>query len=267
MSQKENTIGVMDSGVGGLTVVKELQKLLPNENIVFYGDSFNCPYGNREQNVIEGFTKGIVNFLKSKNCKIVAIACNTMSALVEQIKDDFNFEIIGIIEPAACYIAKIKPHSVGIVATEFTVKTQKYNELIHKYDQTIKVLGKGSPTLAALIENGAFNYTEIDAEITNKMDAILAEDPTLDTVILGCTHYPIVLNRFELLYPHIKFINPAKNQAEAVKASLETDKLLNVSEKQGTFEIYTSGDVKNFEVMIKKIGLFTPDQLVHQQIQ
>lgn len=267
MFQKSDVIGVMDSGVGGLTVVKELQKLLPNENFVFYGDSANCPYGNREQIVLEGFTKGILNFLKSHQCKIVAIACNTMSALVQQVQDDFDFEIIGIIEPAAVYIAKIKPRSIGVVATEFTVKTQKYNQLIHAHAPAINVFGQGSKTLAALIENGSFNYTEIDAEIKHTMDALLAKDPNLTSVVLGCTHYPIVLDRFELLYPNIHFINPAQNQAEAIKEALEKADLINPSKTKGRFDIFTSGDTKIFELLVKKLDLSTPDHLTHQKIQ
>lgn len=262
-----NAIGVMDSGVGGLTVVKELQKLLPQENIIYYGDTANCPYGNRSQDEIVKFAGGIIDFLQTNHVKLVAIACNTMSTVISQLQNHFEIEIIGIVKPAATYIAKLKPKKVGVVATVFTVETKEYDHLIDAFEPSISVTGQGSPHLAALIESGEFNYTKIDQEIKTEVDKLLAKSPETTSIVLGCTHYPIVEDRFQALYPNIKFINPAHEQAIFVKEYLSHHDLLNDSNELSTFSIYTSGDPQKYEIIVNKLQLTTPKEIVHKVLQ
>lgn len=258
MYDKKSPIGVMDSGVGGLTVVKAIEQLMPHEDVIFYGDSENCPYGNRDEATIQKFTENNIEFLKKHNIKTLAIACNTMSTLVDVVKKEFDFEIIGIIKPAAAYVVSLKPKDVGVVSTVFTAEMGKYPEYIHDLDQEINVIGQGSPSLAELIESGDFDYEAIDAEIKKEVGAIVAKDPHVKMVVLGCTHYPIVKDRFEKLFPGIEFINPAINQAALVKKGLIDKGLLNDQTTKGTLEIYTSGNTEKFAMMAKIIGLTVP---------
>ncbi|MGX2946410.1 glutamate racemase [Enterococcus alishanensis] len=258
-----NAIGVMDSGVGGLTVVSELQQLLPNESIIYYGDSANCPYGNRGEDEIVALASGIINFLEANQVKIVVIACNTMSTIVNKLTQKYDIEIVGIVRPAAAFIAKIKPKKIGVVATVFTTSTKEYDNYIHKYLPETTVYSQGSPSLAALIESGEFDYSKIDAEITKEVDSILKHDSEVSDIVLGCTHYPIVLDQFQKLYPQIRFVNPAHEQALYVKDYLTHYDMLN-SGSHSEFTIYTSGEPITYKKIVDKLKLQTPTTITQK---
>lgn len=258
MGKLSGPIGVMDSGIGGLTVVRELQRILPGEDIIYFGDSANCPYGNKTAEQIISLSRNMLSFLGKSGVKITAIACNTISTLVEQLTPDFDFKIIGIVSPAADYVAREHVKSVGLIATEFTVSTKNYDKLIHAHDPSIEVVGKGSPLLAALVDRGDFNERDINTEIKTQIDNILARQK-VDHVILGCTHYPIVEDNFKCCYPNITFINPALEQANAVKSYLAENDGLSGSER-GSFTICTSGDTEVYINVSKRLGLFEPSE-------
>ena len=154
-----NPIGVMDSGIGGLTVVRELQRILPGEDIIYFGDSANCPYGNKTSDQIFDLSCNMLRFLGDNGVKCTAIACNTISTLSDRLRPCFDYQIISIVEEAAKYVVREHLKSVGLIATEFTVASGKYAELIHKDAPDCKVVGKGSPLLAALVDRVYFfNY-------------------------------------------------------------------------------------------------------------
>ena len=189
MLNKSNPIGVMDSGIGGLTVVRELQRILPGEDIIYFGDSANCPYGNKTADQIFELSCHMLQFLGSNGVKCTAVACNTISTMAERLRPCFDFRIISIVEEAAKYVIREKLSSVGLIGTEFTVASGKYAELIHQGNPDCHVVGKGSPLLAALVDRGDFNQHDINLEITTQVDNILSREKVND-LILGCTHYP-----------------------------------------------------------------------------
>ncbi|MFV0496827.1 MAG: glutamate racemase [Candidatus Fimivivens sp.] len=259
MSKLNGAIGVMDSGIGGLTVVRELQRILPGEDIIYFGDSANCPYGNKTSEQIAQLSRGMLRFLGQNGVKVAAIACNTISTLVDQLTPHFDYNIIGIVSPAADYIARSGIKQVGLIATEFTVSTQNYDTLIHQHDPSIEVVGKGSPMLAALVDRGDFNQQDINTEITTQIDNILARRK-VGHVILGCTHYPIVEDNFKHCYPEITFVNPALEQANAVRDYLIAQDALS-DKARGSFTICTSGDPQVYVDVAKRLGLFEPTEL------
>ena len=225
-----NPIGVMDSGIGGLTVVRELQRILPGEDIIYFGDSANCPYGNKTSDQIFELSSHMLQFLGDNGVKCTAIACNTISTMADRLRPCFDYKIVSIVEEAAKYVLREHLKSVGLIATEFTVASGKYAELIHEGDPECKVVGKGSPLLAALVDRGDFNQHDINTEIRTQVDNILAREK-VENLILGCTHYPIVEENFHECYPEMHLINPALEQANAVKAYLtEQLSLIHISE-------------------------------------
>ena len=263
--QEENPIGVIDSGVGGLTVVKELQRLLPGENLVYYGDSANCPYGNRSQDEIVSLTCRMLKFLQKENVKLVAVACNTISTIIDQFQADFPFPIIGIVQPASQKIAKENLDVVGIIATAFTIKTGVYQDLIHQYNPSMKVYGEGSPNLAALIDQGKYEGKEITDEVSLHVKKLLEQDRNIKHIILGCTHYPIVTNTFQEVSPSgMTFINPAVEQAQAVHDYLKSKDLLNVFDK-GSLRIFTSGIASPYDALVKRLGIKTAYPITAQE--
>ena len=254
MLNKTNPIGVMDSGVGGLTVVRELQRLLPGEDIIYFGDSANCPYGNKSTEQIFELGGNMLRFLGRSGVKCVAVACNTCSSMVERLRPCFDYKIVSIVEEAAKYVIREKLRSVGLIATEFTIASNRYAELIHEDAPDCRVVGKGSPLLAELVDRGDFDQGSIDAEIRTQVDNILSRE-NIGDLILGCTHYPIVEENFHRLYPELRLIDPAFEQASAVKRYLSEQNALN-PQRRGTFTVCTSGDPQVYANVIRRLGLF-----------
>lgn len=252
-------IGVFDTGIGGLTVVKELQKVLPGEDIVYFGDSANCPYGNKSAEEIVFLTKKILRHLEKCSVKAIAIACNGISTQAEKLRREVSVPIIDIISAASERVVGLGLHQIGLIAAEITVKTGRYDELIRSLDPSLEVVSKGSPLLAGLVDRGDFDQTAIDDEIRLQIDNILTRAP-VSHIMLACTHYPIVEDRFAACYPNITWFNPGIAQADAVKALLAENNLQN-PKKRGTFTLTTSGDPAVYADIAKRLELFKPDVL------
>ena len=258
MYQNEYPIGVLDSGVGGLTVVRQLQRLLPGEDIIYFGDSANCPYGNRSEDEIFSLTMKMLRFLESRQVKCVAIACNTISTLAERLRPECPFPLISIVEASADYIVQEKLPRVGLIATEFTVKTGAYDARIHAQNPDCEIVSKGSPNLAALIDRGDFNQAAINEEITENVDVILAKAP-VEHLLLACTHFPIVAKNFRACFPQLQLIDPAEQQAAAVKNLLVYRQLSN-PQTRGKLTIYTSGEPEVYENVSRRLELYGPTE-------
>jgi len=256
MNENRKKIGVLDSGVGGLTVVKELEQLLPNEDIVYFGDNKNCPYGNRTADNIVEIARSTIGFLQNKDIKAVVVACNTTSSLIHRFEKDYPFPIFSIIKPAAQYVVQHKLPSIGVIGTELTIKTGCYERLIHDGNADIAVYGEPSHNLAALVDCGRFDMTAITDEITVHMNHLLEQHP-VKHVIYGCTHYPIVGEVFECVAPGVQFINPALEQARAVADYLKEHSRLNDTGGH-SFDIYMSGSKAVYEAVLQRLQIKTP---------
>ncbi len=258
MYQNSRPIGVLDSGVGGLTVVRQLQRLLPGEDIIYFGDSANCPYGNRTADDIFALTMRMLRYLESREVKCVAIACNTISTLIDRLRPECPFPVIGIVECGAAYVVQQKLPRVGVIATEFTVSTGLYEKYIHAQLPDCAVVSRGSPSLAALIDKGDFNRAAINEEITAQVDVILDRDPAVQDLVLGCTHFPIVAENFHDCFPQLRLIDPAEQEAAAVKTLLVSRKLMN-PQTRGRLSVFTSGETERYEAVSALLQLHGPD--------
>jgi glutamate racemase len=265
MMNKKQPIGVFDAGIGGLRVLAELQKVLPNEDILYFGDSANNPYGSRPIQQILQLNKVMVDFLAEQKVKVGVIACNTLSTLMDYYKNDYSFPFVGIVEPAAAYAAGLGMSQVGLIATETTVNQQTHAKITHSINPKVEIIGSGSPHLARLVDRGDFNREEIDAEITEHMDHLLTR-AKVSHVILGCTHYPVVMENFRRLYPNIIFINPAHQQAAAVKKLLEEKNGLNEQRHNGHTAVYTNGNPDIYKNVLERLGAHAPNVLEHIDI-
>ena len=257
---KNKHIGVLDSGLGGLTVVRELERILPHESISYFGDNANCPYGNRSREEILNLSLAMLDFLKKQGVKMVAVACNTISVLIDELRKHCDFPVISIIEEACKYVAGKKLKETGIFATEFTISQGLYNTLLKQMSPGTGVYGVPSRTLAALVDEGRFYDPATDAEVNSMMSIMMKAHPGLGHIVLGCTHYPIVQDLFEKAAPELSFINPAAVQAEAVRALLSQSGLLS-DEQAPVTEIFTSGKRQPYEGAIKKLEIGRPFSL------
>lgn len=257
MFQNSRPIGVIDSGVGGLTVVRQIQRLLPGEDIIFFGDSANCPYGNRSADEIYALALRMLRYLESQDVKCVAIACNTISSLADRLRPECPFPLLSIVESGADYIVREKLPSVGLLATEFTASSGVYDARIHAGNPDCLVVSRGSPDLASLIDRGDFNRSVIDEEITAQIDVILSRAPVKD-LLLACTHFPIVLENFRRCFPELRFIDPAEQQALAVKNLLVYRSLTN-AQTRGKLKVCTSGGLEVYTAVAKLLELYGPE--------
>lgn len=256
---KKLPIGVMDAGMGGLTVVKELQKILPNEDIIFYGEGKYQPYGNRSEDVILNLAKQNIEFLKNQGVKAVAIGCNTISTLIDKYQDDFDFKIFSIVQAGSDMVLDMKLKKVGVLATMFTIKTGCYTQLIHAENPEVSVIGQGSVHLARILEDGDFNQERIDGELRICIDQMLQKEPKLNAMVLGCTHFPMAAENIRRLYPQFTtLINPAEAQARQVAEYLKAENALNDKPK-GNFKLYSTTSCETYLSAARRIGCNEPD--------
>ena len=222
------SIGVFDSGVGGLTVVRELMRQLPSENVIYFGDTARVPYGSKSKNTILKFSRQIVRFLRTKNVKAIVVACNTASALaLEDMRDEIDIPVIGVVRPGAkMAVEKTKTKHVGVIGTEATIKSGIYTDYIRQLDEEVTVIGKACPLFCPLVEEGL-----LEDRITDDMiDRYLSEIKpyNVDSLVLGCTHYPLLFNPIKrYMGDGVTLINPAYETAKELKQILDEKGLLN----------------------------------------
>ena len=236
-------IGIFDSGCGGLTVLKEYLNLLPNENYIYFGDTARLPYGSKSEDTILEFSKQIVNFLISKNVKMIIIACGTASACAyEKLKDLYNIPIKSIILPTA---RAINDDSIGVIATKRTIRSNAWKNAIHKFHPNITVTSVACPLFVPLVEEG-FANTDVSSLIAQNYLHIFKET-NISSLILGCTHYPILDQTIKnVLNSNVKIINIGYYSALDTKEHLELNNLCNKPILTPTIEYYSSDDAETF---------------------
>lgn len=244
-------IGMFDSGVGGLTVYKEIKEKFPNEDIVYLGDTKSFPYGSKSKESIIDLTKKGIEFLLTKNVKAVIIACGTAtSQALDAVKGLYNIPIIGIIEPTAKYIGKSQNFKkVGIVATAGTIKSKGWQNALLKYNPNLNIINKPCPLLAPMAEEGWTNNQIAELAVSEYMKGL----NDVDALILGCTHYPLFANIFKQnLKSTSEIINTGTIIANNL-ASILGNNLLNSKENIGTTNIYLTDTECNFINVAQKL--------------
>ena len=227
MKENNKSIGIFDSGLGGLTVLKELKKNMPKESFIYFGDTEHLPYGNKSKESIIEYSKSISNFLYSKNIKTLVVACNTASAVaLEALKKIYSIPILNVIDPSISKAVKYsKTKQIGVIGTETTISSNTYQKKISKQDKNIKVISQACPLFVPIIEEGLVNQKfsfEIAEFYLNKI-----KNSNIDTLILGCTHYPLFKNTIKKIINHNVLINDsAKVVAEYVKEYLLNNNLI-----------------------------------------
>lgn len=217
-------IGIFDSGVGGLTCVSYIMEILPEERIIFFGDTARAPYGSRTVKEIRRFSIEIADFLVAHDVKMIVIACNTATvAALDTIKAKFkDIPVIGVIKPTAKAASEQggRGRSIGLIATNVTVKSKAYEKEIRGFNEKIDIYSKACPLFVPLIEEGVIDNDIMDLTIKYYLDDFISRNKITD-LILGCTHYPLIGHRIKGIYPSVGLIDSSKEAALAVKAELE----------------------------------------------
>lgn len=247
-------IGVFDSGVGGLSVLRTIRVQMPLEDVIYFGDQGHVPYGPRPMEQIQSFSKGITNFLLGKASKIIVVACNTASAAaLKFLRERFpNVPFVGM-EPAVKPAAETtQTGKVGVLATPATFQGALYASVVERFGNGVELFQHTCPGLVDQIEKG-----DLDSPATRSIleDALgLMLEKNIDTVVLGCTHYPFVIPLIQqIVGEKVRVIDPAPAVARQVKRVLESRGLLNNAERGRRVEFYTSGDAVEMQSMLPKL--------------
>lgn len=242
-------IGVFDSGVGGLTVVREIMRNLPEENLVYFGDTARVPYGSKSKETVLRFSRQIIRFLQTKDVKAIVVACNTASAYaLEEVKKELDIPIIGVVKPGArvaCAVSQKK--RIGVIGTEATVSSGIYTSFIQKQDPDIQVFGKACPLFVPLVEEGWLKDS-VTYEVAGRYLKELMEKD-IDALILGCTHYPLLRSTVrEIVGESVTLVNPAYETARELKQLLQKKGLSNPGngESGAQYEFYVSDLAEKF---------------------
>ncbi len=247
---KNRSIGIFDSGLGGLCALAEMQKLLPNEHLIYFGDTGRTPYGTRSEEKITEYASSDVKFLLSKNVKAVLCACGTVSSVaLEKMKLDDTLPVCGIIIPSAKEAeALTKNKKIGIMATGATVSNGMFVRTLKRLDEQIQTVSVSCPLLIPIVENG-FANTEISRlAIENYIKPII--DSGADTLILGCTHFPILAKQISEMYPHLTLVDSGAAAARELCRILKEKDML-TSSAVGKTEYFVSDRPNNFAQVAK----------------
>ncbi len=244
----KSPIGIFDSGIGGLTIANAISKELPNENIIYFGDTKHLPYGEKSNKSIQLFSKDIVDFLLFKKCKAIVIACNSASAIASNtVKNKVkNIPVFNVIDPVVKEISeKFSNYNIGVIGTKATIQSKVYEKKINKKCPNAKVSSLATPLLAPMIEerfiNEEISHTVIANYLSNK------KLKNIDTLILACTHYPLIYNEIKSYYKNeVTVINSTKIISKHISSSLKELNMLNNNPKT-KYQFYISNYTKEFE--------------------
>lgn len=241
----ENPIGIFDSGLGGLSVWQELVKLMPNEDIIYFADSGNCPYGNKTREEITDLSIQSSEFLIAKGAKIIVVACNTATAAaIDILRERFDVPFIGMepaVKPAAL---QTKTGNIGVLATKGTLESERFRETKNKYTKGVTVYMQIGEGLVQAVENQEIETQKTYQLIKKYIEPMLKND--VDKIVLGCTHYPFLIPIIRrLLPPNVELVNPAPAVARQTQKILFQNQ--NQNQKVGNYEFHTSGN----EIILK----------------
>jgi glutamate racemase len=241
ITDKQKPIGVFDSGIGGLTVVKRLASTLPNENIIYFGDTARVPYGSKSNSTVIEYSIQNTRFLLQKNVKAVIVACNTASSIaIPDLKKMFDIPIIGMIEPGSkMALQKSSNKMIGVIGTRATIANLAYSSEIKKMNDKAQVFEKPCPLFVPLAEEGWIKH-RATFEIAEEYLSELRESG-IDTLVMGCTHYPILSEVIQkVIGSEVTLIDSGVASSELIKQELEKLNLLSVSDSTGSQEYYVS---------------------------
>ena len=244
-------VGIFDSGIGGLTVLKEIRREIPGEDIVYFGDTARLPYGSKSKETITKFSIENIEFLQSLDTKMVVVACNTASSLsLSVLKEKFSIPIIGVIEPGAKQaVAKTKNGRVGVIGTKATIGSGSYEACLKRLDPQVKVYSESCPLFVHFVEEGW-----LEGSVVEKVASIYLEPLKsfgIDTLILGCTHYPLLRKVIQKrMGPKVLLVNSAEETAKEARELLEKSKNLSSrKEAEGQVRFYVSDEPEPFRVL------------------
>jgi len=246
-------IGVFDSGLGGLTAVKELMRQLPHEDIVYFGDTARVPYGTKSQEAIIRFSHENAQFLLKHKVKMIVVACNSSSSFaLESLRKTYPLPVVGVIVPGACKAVQMTTtQTVGVIATSATINSGEYERTIKGIDKNIRVINQACPLFVPLVEEGWFDNRV--AQEAAKMYLKPLTRSQVDVLILGCTHYPLLKPAIQkIMGPKVYLVDSAREAANNVKELLDNIGIANVKNRRAQYQFFVSDKPQHFKKLAKR---------------
>ncbi len=239
-------IAFFDSGVGGLTVLNKVKAILPNESCVYYGDTLHMPYGEKTKEQLLDYSDKIFRFFESIGCKAVVMACNTTSSVIyNDVKDKYNFKLFPIVQSVSEMLAELPISRLGIFATRATIISEAYQNEISKYNDNMQIFGQYCPDWVHIVENNLINDQASRNIVKSDIEKMLLNNP--ERIVLGCTHYPYLINVLSEFAPINMFIDPAVYFAQYIKTELQKNNLLATSNNNVFDTFYVSSKPEKFK--------------------
>jgi len=257
----ERAIGVIDSGVGGLTVAHELMRQLPKEELIYVGDTKRCPYGTRSKEEVSKFTWEMVDFLLTKNIKTLVVACNTATAFtLVDLQEKLTIPVIGVIQPGArAAIKSTETNEVGVIGTDGTIRSNAYEYALKSIKTDIGVESLACPMFVPMIEKGILSGEQADNIIEDSLQ-LMRGNLQMDTLILGCTHYPLIEAAIQqVIGEHITIVSSSEETARETSTILDVHQLLYIENRVPTHQFYATGDLRLFKKISERIFNETDD--------
>jgi len=258
MTRPTAPIGIIDSGIGGFSVAKQVQKLLPAENLLYFGDGAHIPYGNHTEETIVSLARYMFRFMESRGVKALLIACNTISCIADRCAGEVSCPAIDAVQAGAEAVSRLNVDKAGVISTVFTHNSRIYpKKILALSPRKLVVLSCGCPDLARLVEHSLGDpagMAEVEENLRLELDHMVLE-ARVDCCVLGCTHYPLVSDRIEKLYPGLRLIDPAEEMAQSVQRYLDREGLRRPGDDPGTLSIYTTGSVEEYALRAEQAGL------------
>lgn len=243
-------IGVFDSGFGGLTSVKEIMKIMPSESLVYFGDNGRAPYGTKSKETIIKYTFQNIRYLLNYDIKMIVIACNTASAYsYNLVKDNFDIPVVEVVKPgAAAAVAETENKKIGVIGTPGTINSGVYKEAISKLDSSVDIFFKACPIFVPLVEEGWWD-NEI-ARLTAEEYLIPLKNEGIDTLVLGCTHYPLLQKTISsVMGDGVELVSSAQEVAKVIKKVINEKDIARDETLEPVYQYYTSDSVEKFEAL------------------
>jgi|SRR5690625_656014 len=256
-------IGVIDSGVGGLTVLKELKQQLPMEEFIYVGDTARCPYGSKQEEAVIKYAWEMVQYLLQFEIKMLVVACNTVTAIaLEAFKNELPIPVVGVIEPGArAAVKETKTNKVAIIGTHITIESNAYGKMLKNMNRHIDPVEIACPNFVPLIEKGKTNDYEIKLTIDESLN-VIKQDVSIDTLILGCTHYPIIQPAIESYFGEkVTILSSAEETALEVNSILTSNNLISQHRQSNRINIMLTGELNLFYKLQADYFQFTDFQL------
>lgn len=251
MKDRTAPVGVFDSGIGGLTVAREIMRQLPNEKMIYFGDTARVPYGSKSKDTVTKYSRQIVRFLRTQQVKAIVVACNTASAYaLDEIEKETDIPMVDVVKPGAkTAVETTRNGQIGVIGTEGTIGSGIYSRYIQDMKPDIRVIGKACPLFVPLVEEGLWQDPVTDEIARRYLGELI--DIGIDTLILGCTHYPLIRSTVgKIMGEKVALVNPAYETARALKRLLEAEDIQNKEEPglgEDRYRFYVSDAAEKFK--------------------